>query len=493
MTTVTIDFSQSVLATLETYRAAHPTATLAQDFDKFVKAGYNFATAHNVYTGGSLAGPDGYLDYPDGAFQTFAGLVNTTPGAASGTFSAGSLEDHVSGNYRLVYDGQLNFGYTSSASNGLLLSNQGGTINTLTLQQLVTSGSTGYDATIGNTVLKAHGAVTSDGNLFSGEVDTLTRTTELFEQGGRITGSFNVSGDSTAIGQDTASTAISGTLTSYAQYYTDGSSALISGAEMAVTGSTVANEQRLLANAANFGGDDAIAVTLPAIVNTDWLIASGAGNDRISLTGGGARLSIDAGSGRDTIVMNDYGHKVDGGDGVDTAVFAGKRADYTVAAAAGGYTVSAAAAGGLADTLVNIERIQFSDSGLALDSNGSAGQLFRLYQSAFNRAPDVGGAGFWLKAMDNGLTLEQIAAGFTQAPEFKNLYGDTTDPVALVTSLYHNALDREPEPGGMQFWLDVLARGVSVPQVMLGFSESPESQGLNAALIANGYTYTPFV
>ena len=152
-----------------------------------------------------------------------------------------------------------------------------------------------------------------------------------------------------------------------------------------------------------------------------------------------------------------------------------------------------AAAGGAVNTLSNVERIQFADSGLALDVNGSAGQLFRLYQSAFNRAPDMGGAGFWLKAMDNGLSLEQIAAGFTMAPEFKNLYGTTTDAVALITSLYRNALDREPEPAGMAFWLDVLDRGFSVAQVMLGFSESPESQGLNAALIANGYAYTPLL
>ena len=162
--------------------------------------------------------------------------------------------------------------------------------------------------------------------------------------------------------------------------------------------------------------------------------------------------------------------------------------------AVGGFTVRPAA-GGEANTLSNMERIQFSDTGLALDVTGSAGQLFRLYQSAFNRAPDTLGAGFWLKAMDNGATLEQIATGFTQAPEFVALYGPatSTDRVTLITKLYQNTLEREPEAGAVDFWLSVLNRGVTVPQVMLGFSESPESQGLNAGLIANGYQYTPFV
>lgn len=492
MTTVTVNFSQAALTTLEAHRAAHPTATLAGEVEKFIKAGYNFTASHSIYASGSLAGPEGYLDYPDGTFQTFAGLVNTAPGAANGSFSAGSLEEHVSGSYRLVYDGQLNFGYTAAADKYLITA-KGGTVSTFTLQQLITSGNVGYDSVIGNTVLKAHGAIVSGGNQFSGVIDTLSRTTELFEQGGRITGTFNLAGDATAISQNAASATVSGTLTSYSQYYTDGSSALISGAAMAVSGATVANEQLLLANAANFDDDDVIGVTLPATVGNDWLIASGGGNDRISITGGGAHLAVNAGSGRDTVVLNDYGHAVNGGEGVDTAVFAGSRAAYAMTGAAGGLTVRAAA-GGDANTLSNMERIQFSDTGLALDVTGSAGQLFRLYQSAFNRAPDVGGAGFWLKAMDDGLTLEQIAAGFTMAPEFKNLYGaTTTDPVALVTKLYQNTLEREPEPAGLQFWLDVLARGVSVPQVMLGFSESPESQGLNAGLIANGYQYTPFV
>lgn len=492
MTTVTINFSQATLTKLEAHRAAHPTATLAGEVEKFIKAGYNFTATHTQYASGSLAGPEGYLDYPDGSFQTFAGLVNTAPGATNGSFSAGSLEEHVSGSYRLVYDGQLNFGY-AAAANQYIITAKGGTFSTLTLQQLITSGAAGYDSIIGNTVLKAHGAIVSDGNNFSGVIDTLSRTTELFEQGGRITGTFNLAGDATAISQNAASATVSGTLTSYAQYYTDGSSALISGAAMAVSGATVANEQQLLANAANFAGDDVIGVTLPAVVGNDWLIASGSGNDRISISGGGAHLAVNAGSGRDTVVLNDYGHAVNGGEGVDTAVFAGARAAYGVTGAAAGFTVRAAA-GGDANTLSNMERIQFADTGLALDVTGSAGQLFRLYQSAFNRAPDTLGAGFWLKAMDNGATLEQIATGFTQAPEFVALYGPNTntDRVTLITKLYQNTLEREPEAGAVDFWLSVLNRGVTVPQVMLGFSESPESQGLNAGLIANGYEYTPF-
>ena len=115
---------------------------------------------------------------------------------------------------------------------------------------------------------------------------------------------------------------------------------------MAVSGATVANEQQLLANAANFDGDDVIGVTLPATVGNDWLIASG----------GGAHLAVNAGSGRDTVVLNDYGHAVNGGEGVDTAVFAGVRAAYGVTGAAGGFTVRAAA-GGDANTLSNMERI----------------------------------------------------------------------------------------------------------------------------------------
>jgi len=55
---------------------------------------------------------------------------------------------------------------------------------------------------------------------------------------------------------------------------------------------------------------------------------------------------------------------------------------------------------GTPDTLVSIERIQFTDGTLALDESGNAGQAYRLYQAAFGRTPDTPGLSHNLNLLD---------------------------------------------------------------------------------------------
>ena len=118
---------------------------------------------------------------------------------------------------------------------------------------------------------------------------------------------------------------------------------------------------------------------------------------------------------------------------------------------------------------------------VALDAAGSAGKAFRLYQAAFNRAPDVPGLGFQMKALDDGLPLWFVAANFLRSPEFTSTYG-SLDDVEFVTQLYANVLHRGPDAGGLAYHLDHLANGFTRADVVVGFSESPENQ---AALIGS--------
>ena len=102
------------------------------------------------------------------------------------------------------------------------------------------------------------------------------------------------------------------------------------------------------------------------------------------------------------------------------------------------------------------------------------GPIFRLYDTVFNRAPDPGGFEFWVNALRNGIPLQSIADGFTAAPEFQTKYG-TPDNQQFVVLLYQNVLDREPDPGGLAWWVDVIASGrASRSDVVVGFSESQE-------------------
>jgi len=49
-----------------------------------------------------------------------------------------------------------------------------------------------------------------------------------------------------------------------------------------------------------------------------------------------------------------------------------------------GYTVTDTAGADGTDTLINVERLQFSDAKVAIDTSGNAGQAYRLYQAAVN-------------------------------------------------------------------------------------------------------------
>ena len=63
----------------------------------------------------------------------------------------------------------------------------------------------------------------------------------------------------------------------------------------------------------------------------------------------------------------------DGGPGMDTVVYSGNLADYVVKPDVSGIEVKSVAATEGSDWLLNIERLQFKDKGLAFDLDGNAG------------------------------------------------------------------------------------------------------------------------
>lgn len=189
-------------------------------------------------------------------------------------------------------------------------------------------------------------------------------------------------------------------------------------------------------------------------------------------------------SGRGNDVFN-------GGAGVDILVIAGNKADFSILRTSEAIRVGGAYG---TDMLQNIERIQFADAAIALDINGTAGQAFRLYQAAFDRAPDIGGLGYWINHLDVGATLTSVAGAFTGSPEFRAMYGNNVSTQTFVTKLYNNVLDRNPDAGGFDWWSDQIDSGkMTRPEVLVGFSESTENQVNLIGVMQNGFEYVPFV
>lgn len=130
------------------------------------------------------------------------------------------------------------------------------------------------------------------------------------------------------------------------------------------------------------------------------------------------------------------------------------------------------------DTLIDIERVQFDDGFLAFDIYWHPGAVYRLYQAAFDRAPDPEGLGFWIKAMDrNEIELPDVAHAFMSSEEFAFRYGavETLSDEEYLTLLYQNVFDRKPDTLGFDFWLEQQANGVGRDQILAGFADSLEN------------------
>lgn len=200
-------------------------------------------------------------------------------------------------------------------------------------------------------------------------------------------------------------------------------------------------------------------------------------------------LNLTGTSGNDTFTMAPGSSAVQGGAGLDTAVYSGVSDNFVLERGVYGFTVRDSS--GAVDNLINVERIKFDDTMVALDINGAAGQIYRLYQAAFDRVPDGGGLAFWINRTDQGDSMLQIAKYFALNKEYIDLYANTSTE-QFVTKLYEHVLDRAPEGGGYDFWVGNLNSGATNrDEVLTLFADSPENQAQVIGSINNGIEY-PF-
>lgn len=285
-------------------------------------------------------------------------------------------------------------------------------------------------------------------------------------------------------------------------------SGLIIGNQPLLSGTGEANATVELSNGleviarTSVGADGRWTVTPDALADGSYRVlaraSDAAGN--VSLPSGDAALFRVAsplnssGSARaDTFVSLPGNNHIDGGDGVDTVVYASPRANFEIVAGPDGVIVTDGAGTAGTDVLAHVERLTFSDSAVALDIVGNAGAAYRIYQAAFDRAPDAAGLGYWIAALDHGLALKEVANNFMSSDEFRQLYGASPGNGDLVNHIYENVLHRLPDAAGYAYWLKILDSKLSTPaEVLAGFSESAENQAALIAVIGNGFAYTPF-
>jgi len=212
-----------------------------------------------------------------------------------------------------------------------------------------------------------------------------------------------------------------------------------------------------------------------------------------ALAGANSKLpDVHVASSMSTTFSNGSGADVFVGiGGVNTLQYAGAKTVYTVSTVDDHFTVTDKASA-VIDSLYNVERLVFSDGAVALDINGKAGEVYRLYQAALNRAPDKGGLGYWIDAHDKGMPLATVAEGFVKSDEFLKLYGAQPSNEQLVNAMYQNVLHRTPDTAGLAYWVDSMNHGVSTTALLLAFSDSAENKAAALKIIGQGFDYTPY-
>ncbi len=171
--------------------------------------------------------------------------------------------------------------------------------------------------------------------------------------------------------------------------------------------------------------------------------------------------NVIAGQGNDVLIGNNSSNTLDGNSGIDTVLVQAPRNNYMLNKTSSGYTVTAKINPGDQDTLTHIERLEFSDTKLALDLDGYAGQVAKLLGAVFGAAAVTNQhyVGIGLDEADKGLSYEQLggfaihAARLTNHDEivtllWQNLFG--VAPSGTEKSPYVKMLDTgEISTGGL--------------------------------------------
>lgn len=191
------------------------------------------------------------------------------------------------------------------------------------------------------------------------------------------------------------------------------------------------------------------------------------------------------GSGGDTIVGNVANNVirgnggndfVDGGAGIDISVYSHSSSAYKLVVAAGAVSIQDKLGTDGTDTLVDVELIQFLDrtidttwfSKAAGVPPGQFADLTDMYIAYFDRAPDAAGLFYWASRLKDGMTLQQIAKSFFVQPETIAAYPPGQSTTDFVAKVYANVLGRDPDEGGLNYWVNsLLTGGVGKEEFML--------------------------
>jgi len=204
------------------------------------------------------------------------------------------------------------------------------------------------------------------------------------------------------------------------------------------------------------------------------------------LTGSNSPDTFLMGRGNDSCRGNGGDDLLDGGEGLDTITYAGPAANYSIErvpvggwskTAAFGFVVRDKVGTEGSDTVVDVERIRFSDSRLALDLQGNAGTTVKIIGAVFGKeAVNIKEyVGIGLTQLDGGTSRDSLISLALQAR-----FGGTPSATDLVNVLYTNVVGVAPAAADLKYYTDLLSSGAYTPISLAGLASDT---GLNLSNI----------
>jgi hypothetical protein len=166
--------------------------------------------------------------------------------------------------------------------------------------------------------------------------------------------------------------------------------------------------------------------------DTNNFIDGGAGND--ALDGGAGNDSLYGQAGNDSLTGGLGADLLYGGAGIDTAIYSGSLGDFTLTKGTDSWAIVKSDE---SDSLINIERLQFADTNLALDLDGHAGQTIKLLGLLLGKdqATNKTYVGAGLKLLDDGMTHEQLMGAALDV-----VLGANASSLSVVELIWNNLI-----------------------------------------------------
>lgn len=228
------------------------------------------------------------------------------------------------------------------------------------------------------------------------------------------------------------------------------------------------------------GGTYSLHVSIPghSVVPTRTVGSTLYGEDGNDILNGGDSDDILVG-GRGSDVIS-------GGGGYDRTMYDGLVRGYATAAGGiNGFTVRGGFEGGT-DTISGVESIEFLDGRFSFETDSLYAVVYRMYDAAFDRGPDVFGMRTWTDELARGTPLSRLSDVFEASPEFQRRYGALTN-TDFLKEMYRFSLDREADTEGLAHWVRNMDNGMTRAEVLYHFSESQEHKDvMTAKILAQG-------